>query len=246
MYGSRIGKWLNSRLNRRIQKATALYEKFALRDLALEIFYGVFEDLKWYGKRNKGDYSGLYSFFVKWVPLIAPFMPHYAEEFWEMLRGSGFVAKANFPNADEKVISDEIETGEVLVVKVRDDVENLQNLLKIKPKHIHIFVANDTKRKIYSIIAKEKSFDKIMKAASSDPELKTKMDIVQKMAKMLAKNVHSLPSVVSAKDELEALSSADSFIENEFSCEVSVSLEDESKHERAKNAMPGKPAIVIE
>ncbi|VVC03507.1 Leucine--tRNA ligase [Candidatus Bilamarchaeum dharawalense] len=246
LYGTHIGKWLNSRLNRRIQKASALYEKIQMRELSLEIFYGVFDDLKWYGKRNNGDYSGLHSFFVKWIPLIAPFMPHYAEEFWEMSGQTGLVATAKFPEVDPSVISDEVEAGEALVVKVREDIDNLETLLKKKPTKISIFVANDLKRRIYTIIAKEKAFDKIMKAASGDPEMKTKMDVVQKMAKSLAKNVHSLGSVSSAADELVALISAIDFFKNEFKCEIEVMLEDKSQHERAKNAMPGKPAIVLD
>ncbi|MFH1785822.1 MAG: hypothetical protein ABH842_05320 [Candidatus Micrarchaeota archaeon] len=157
----------------------------------------------------------------------------------------GFVVASSFPKADKDAISDEIEAGEALVVRVKGDIENLQNLLKIKPKKIMIFIADDTKRKIYSIIAREKAFDKIMKVASADPEIKTKMDIVQKMAKSLAKSVHSLSPPSSSKEELEAIESAVDFFKSDFNCEVVVELES-SKHERARNAMPGKPAIVLE
>lgn len=240
----RAEKWLLSRINRKIEQSEKLYSGFHIRELALDIFYDVINDLQWYMKRTKEP--NLHDFFVKWVPLIAPFMPHYAEEYWEMLAQKGFVVNTDFPKPDKKAISDDIEAGELLVTKVRDDIENLKSLLKIKPKRIWIFVANDLKRKIYSTIAREKAFDKIMKSASSDPEMKMKMDVVQKMAKSLAKNVHALGSIPSANEELDALTSADAFLETEFQCEVSVLLEDDGKHERAKNAMPGKPAIVLE
>jgi hypothetical protein len=87
-----------------------------------------------------------------------------------------------------------------------------------------------------------------MKAASADPEIKIKMDVVQKMAKSLAKTVHSLSEPMSTANELDALEGAVEFFRSEFDCEVVVQLEDTKKEqpERAKNAMPGKPAIVFE
>src|SRR3989338_6356858 len=217
---SRIEKWLLSRLNRKVRLASKLYEKLALRELALEIFYGIYDDLKWYAKRT--DKPNLHDFFKKWVVLIEPFMPHHAEEFWHTLGGKGFVANAEFPEADEKEIDDAIETGEELVRKVMEDVENLEKILNKKPAALRIFVANETKRKIYKIIASEKSFDKIMKAASQDAELKTKMDVVQRMAKSLVKSAYSLPTILSAKDELAALKDAEAFFAKEFGCPVSV------------------------
>ena len=246
---SRIEKWLLSRLNRKIRLASELYEKLALRELALEIFYGIYDDLKWYAKRT--DKPNLHEFFKKWVVLIEPFMPHHAEEFWHTLGGKGLAANADFPEADEKAISEEIEIGEELVRKVMEDVENLEKILNKKPAAVRIFVANEAKRKIYKIIASEKAFDKIMKAASQDPGLKTNMDVVQKMAKSLIKSAYSLPPILSAKDELAALKDAETFFSKEFGCHVSVISEDDVKAgvlgmERAKNALPGKPGIGFE
>ncbi|MFH1785821.1 MAG: leucine--tRNA ligase [Candidatus Micrarchaeota archaeon] len=77
----RAEKWLLSRLNRKIENAEKMYDEFYIRELALDIFYDVISDLQWYMKRTKEP--NLKEFFIKWVPLIAPFMPHYAEEYWE-------------------------------------------------------------------------------------------------------------------------------------------------------------------
>jgi leucyl-tRNA synthetase len=241
---TRIEKWLLSRLNRKIKLASGLYEKLALRELSLEIFYGVYDDLKWYAKRT--DKPNLHDFFSKWIILISPFMPHYAEEFWQEIGGKGLVVEAKFPEADEKEINDSVEIGEELVKRVRDDIENLQGILKVKPKKVNIFIANGTKRKIYELIAKEKKFELIMKGASQDSELKTHMDIVQKMAKAFVKNAYSLPPVLSSKDELNALKDAESFLAKEFECEVEVMDEEKSKNERAKNSLPNKPSIAFE
>jgi leucyl-tRNA synthetase len=241
---SRIEKWLLSRLNRKIRLASGLYEKLQLRELSLEIFYSVYDDLRWYAKRT--DKSNLHDFFKKWTILLAPFMPHYAEEFWHELGGKGLVVNADFPEADEKAIDDGVELGEELVRKVRDDVENLQKILNKKPAKVNVFVANEIKREVYAIIAREKKFDLVMKSASTDAKLKTHMDVVQKMAKSLMKNAYALPPILSTKDELASLKDAEQFLSKEFNCPVSVMSEDDSQHERAKNAMPGKPSIAFE
>ncbi|MFH0737831.1 MAG: leucine--tRNA ligase, partial [Candidatus Micrarchaeota archaeon] len=76
----RIEKWLLSRLNRKIERAEKMYDDLAIRELALDIFYDVSTDLQWYMKRSKEP--NLHDFSEKWSIMIAPFMPHYAEEFW--------------------------------------------------------------------------------------------------------------------------------------------------------------------
>ncbi len=240
----RIEKWLLSRLNRKIKMAGEFYEKLALRELALEIFYGVYDDLKWYGKRTSKH--NLHDFFKKWVVLIAPFMPHYAEEFWHKLGGEGFVVNAQFPDADEKAIDDRIEQGEELVRSVREDIENIEKILNRKPKKIHVFIANEIKRDIYALIAREKKFDLVLNAAKANAKLKTKMDVVQRIVKLLIKNAHSLPKILSSKEELNALNEAEEFFRKEFRCTISIEMEDIAKHERAKNALPNKPSIAFE
>jgi leucyl-tRNA synthetase len=240
----RIDRWLISRLNRKIKRASVLYEQLELRQLALEIFYEAFNDLQWYLKRT--DKPNLRTFFEQWVPLIAPFMPYHAEEFWEMLGKKPFVSCTPFPVANERAIDEKVEMGEELVKSVAADIAHLEKILNKKPKKIDVFVANEIKRKIYEIVRSEKQLDKIMKIAAQDHQLKTHMDVVQRVTKSLIKNAHSLPLALSTKEELDALKDAEAFLSKEFGCPVSVMEEDESKHEKAKNALPNKPAIVLE
>jgi len=239
-----IDRWLSSRLNRKIKIAYSLYEKMALRDLSLEIFYNVYSDLEWYLKRT--DKPMLKEFFKKWVILVSPFMPHFAEEFNEILGGKEFVSSAFFPEADESKIDEGIEKGEELIKEVVDDVENVSKLIGKKPSKVFVYVASDWKRKLYGILKKEKRLDSVMKAASSDDELKKQMKGVQKMTKQLMKNVHSLPEILSGDEELSALEDAKEFFKSEFSAEVEILPEENGKHPKAQNALPNKPAIVLE
>lgn len=240
----RMERWIMSRLHRRLARAESYYENLNLRELALDLFYEVSTDLQWYIKRS--GRPNLRSFFHAWAIAIAPFMPHVAEEMHEMFMGTGFAAFTEFPKSDPSQIDDNVERGEELVMAVHSDIGKISELIGKKPTNVTIYVAGEWKRKAYEIMRREKSFEKAMKAASSDASLKTHMNELAGMFKQLMRNVHSLPEVMGEGGELEALKDAEGFLGTELGCTVAVLPDSEGKHPKAKNAMPGKPAIVIE
>jgi leucyl-tRNA synthetase len=237
----RIERWLLSRLNRKIERAEELYGKLAIRHLGLEIFYDVASDLQWYSKRS--EQPNLHDFFKTWTVLIAPFMPHYAEEFWEMLGGKGMVSFAGFPKADHSKVDDAVEQGEEIIKKVHGDIEKISELIGKKPKNVTIYVAAGWKRKLYGIAKEQKAFDRIMKAAAAEG---LPMKEAQNVIKQIIKNVHAIPEVLPADEELATIKDAEKFLASEYGCEVKALPEEEGKHPKAKAALPGKPAIVLE
>jgi hypothetical protein len=61
------------------------------------------------------------------------------------------------------------------------------------------------------------------------------------------KNPDKIPFVVlSHLDEKKALTEHAIELEKEFKTKFEIILEKDSKHDKAKNAMPGKPAIIFE
>jgi leucyl-tRNA synthetase len=237
-------KWLLSRLNRKIGAAKGLYENCQMRQLGLEIFYDVVSDLKWYEKRAESP--NLHAFFMKWIMLISPFMPYHAEEYWHMLGGKGMAASGTFPEYDGKEVDAQVEMGEELVRAVHGDVEKISQLLGKKPQKIGIYAASDWKHRLYHLVREHKLLPKVMQEAAKDALLRPHMKDVPKAAGQLVKNAHSLPDVLTGKEELAALRDAVEFYKKEFGCEVAVEPEEKGTHPRAKNAMPGKPAIVLE
>jgi leucyl-tRNA synthetase len=237
----RIESWLLSRMHRRIGIADKMYQELAMRELSLLLFYDVFADLQWYMKRSSRP--NLREFFPLWIPLISPFMPHYAEEFWELIHQRGFVTNASFPGADPARIDDALEFGEELVRKVHGDIEKISELIGRKPAKVTLYVAGEWKRKLYGLAKANPSFEALMKAASAE---KMPMKEVQGVAKQVMKSIHALPLVLPQKEELAALKDAESFLAKEYSCNVEVLPEEEAKHEKAKSALPAKPAIVLE
>ena len=246
---SMADKWLMSKLNRKLKNADSLYQNIDLRGISMEFFYDTVPDLKWYMKRTKK--RNLRKFFEKWTVVISPFMPHIANEFWEKLGHKKLIDFEKFPEADEKAIDDEIENAEEFIRKTRDDVDKISALVEKKtekkPEKVIIYVAGDWKRKAYEILRNEQSIDKVMKAVKENKDLKDRAKDVAMMVKPLMKNVRVLPEVkMNSKEELEILKDAKDFLEDEFSCRVEILPDSKPKHEKAKNAMPNKPAIVIE
>jgi leucyl-tRNA synthetase len=170
-------------------------------------------------------------------------MPHYAEEYWERLGGKGFVSFAPFPEPDESKVDDTIERGEELIRRVHGDIEKISGLIKKKPARVTVYAASEWKRKLYSMAKANPSFEALMKAAAAE---KMPMKDVQNVAKQVMKNVHSLTLPLSQDEELGALKDAEAFLSAEYSCPVEVLPEEQAKHEKARSALPDKPAIVLE
>ena len=83
--------------------------------------------------------------------------------------------------------------------------------------------------------------------ASMASDLKKHGQEVTKLVPRLMKDPTKIPQVaLSATEEEKALHHAIDFLSKEFSCSIVIESESASKNEKRKNAMPGKPAIVVE
>ncbi|MFA4983408.1 MAG: leucine--tRNA ligase [Candidatus Micrarchaeia archaeon] len=244
-------RWILSRIHKRALAASGMYETFRLRDLSLELLYNCTNDLQWYLKR--AEKPKLREFFEMWVPLVAPFMPHAAEGMWQKLgkkhyvKDAAFVAIAEMPRGDAGKVDETLEEAEDYIRQVKDDINSILKLVKMeKPAAIALFVAADWKRKLRGIADRERKFDTAMKAAMTDPEIKPHAAEVAKVLMGYMKNAGGLGKTVSAQFELEALKSAMKLLEGEFSgAKVAVCGEAETNAPKAKNALPGKPSILI-
>ena len=237
-------RWLLSRLHTRALAAGKMYGNVELRELSLELLYNTYNDLQWYLKRTKKP--KLREFFEVWVPLIAPFVPHIAEEMWHALGNKGSVSIAAMPKGDAKKVDGKLEAAEDYILKVREDINSILKLLKKeKAGKVELFVASDWKRKLRGIAARDKKFDVAMKAAMADGEIKKHASEVAKVLVAYMKNAGALGETVEAEFELEALKSAANMLESELGCPVSFCMEEETQVQKAKNALPGKPSIMI-
>ena len=244
-------RWILSRMHKRALAAPQMYENFQLRELSLELFYNTVNDLQWYLKR--AGKPKLREFFEMWVALVAPFMPHFAEEMWESLGkkhyviNSQFVAIAPLPEGDRSKVDETLEQAEDYILRAKDDIQSILRLVKMeKPMKIELFVAADWKRKLREIASKEKKFDTSMKLAMADAEIKPHAAEVAKVLQNYMKNAGALGETTDAEFERKALVSAIKLLTEEFGgADVIVCLEEKSTAPKAKFALPGKPSILV-
>jgi leucyl-tRNA synthetase len=182
------------------------------------------------------------------IKALSPICPHLAEEFWEMVGNKPFVASASWPAADESKINLEVEAAYSTVTSTLDDVRDILKLAKIeKPKKITVIVAE---KWLYGFVRKLKQ--ELGKTYNVGELIRATMDKehgseISKLVPRLAKDRSKLPEVVtSQQDELKALKDGKQVFVQEFNAAVEIVTAESSDNPKAKNALPGKPAIVVE
>ncbi|HJX05311.1 MAG TPA: class I tRNA ligase family protein, partial [Candidatus Nanoarchaeia archaeon] len=182
--------------------------------------------------------------------LMAPFTPHLAEELWEKLGNKPFISLEKWPVADKKKIDEKAEAAEELYDLVRRDIIALQELTGLtKPNKIVLIVADAWKYKFMAELKKEmektRDVGALIKSLCSKDKANAKL--IANLVPRFVKNPDKIPEVVLSQEvEKKALSNCVDELEKDFKTKFEVVLEKDSKHEKAHNAMPGKPAIVFE
>ena len=182
-----------------------------------------------------------------WIRLLAPFTPHTSEELWEKFGGEGFVSFAKWPEYDEELISEEIERSESLVQNIVKDINEIKNIVDTDPEKIHLYLAPDWKWELYKIADEvgKPDIGQIMGRAIGQNIYDNKKEIAN-VAKKISKEM-TKTRYIGKIDEATILNDAKDFIEAEVESEVIIHTDDSyDPQNKARNAMPYKPAIFME
>ncbi|MBW2995866.1 leucine--tRNA ligase [Candidatus Woesearchaeota archaeon] len=184
----------------------------------------------------------------KFLKLLHPFCPHFTEELWEKIGGKGFLSLASWPKYDAGKIDLKAEEVENLIEGTISDIKNVMKLAKVeKLEEIVLFVADEWKYKFISDLkeAMEKTRDvgKLIKKTMDKEHSKDISSLVPR----LVKDPTKVPEVVlDQKTEIKAIKDNLDLIKQEFGTDkIAVFSADESREAKAKQAMPGKVAILI-
>jgi len=260
-------KWIFSVLQNLASNVSQSMDKIRLREALHHILYDFDSELQWYLKRAKSkqrtNISGiLHKILSSRVLMLSPFAPHIAEEMWEKLGNSELASKSAWPSSVGTEIDSKSIQTETLLKSIIDDINNILKVTKISPKKIIIYTAEQWKSKAYNSILKNvldgqtnvgtiiKSLiaNKETEQIKKDPDFvkKTLNDILSEPAE-LRKGRMSVGQI----DEREIISSElSSLVKNDYNVELDVFSESDSEKydpkNKAKNARPFKPAILIE
>jgi len=133
-------EWLENAFNLRMKKYFEFMDKSELRKALQEISFGLLQDLKWGERKNKCKVS---KYIVEnWCKLIAPFMPHVAEELNSKLSKKSVFESEFLKNVkvDEKVLEKEEK-----IRKLLDDVNNIKKIVGVFKKVYLYVILNELK-----------------------------------------------------------------------------------------------------
>lgn len=250
-----IDLWMISQLNQHIKNATEALEVFQTRQALQDSLFLLKKDVDHYLYRVKHiidaqDPAVIYvlsTVLEAWIRLLAPFTPHTSEELWATYGGVGFVSEAKWPEYNEELVSVEIEKSEDLVENIIKDIAHIKQMVGEDVEKVHIYLAPDWKWELYKIADEvgKPDIGQIMGRAIGAKIHDDKKEIAM-VAKKIGKEI-TKTRYIGKINESEILSDALDYIKEECGNEVIIHTDDSyDPQNKAKNAMPYKPAIFME
>ncbi len=248
---SHIDYWLYSKLNSKIKSATQFMENVNLKGAYTEIYYNSINELKKYVERNGENEIVIRDFLESISLMLAPAMPHIAEEFWSSLGKNTLIAQEKWPEANDQMITPEEELVEDIldntVEDVRQSIELTRRIGTNKDKlvkEIKLIISVQWKVKAYAILAKTKSIS----AAMESPDLKEiDRNTLSKFLTQFTKKLNTITERKELDTELllKAFVEAKDHLEGRFNAKVEIESEESSNSDRASRALPEKPSIDV-
>jgi len=248
---SLIDNWLISKFNERIKTITEAMELFDLRIAATETYFSILEDLRWYVRRHGSNKDLIKDCLEKWAKLLCPITPHLAEEINFLIGNKNLVSVSDWPKYGEKKIDLRTSAIEDMLKSTLVDIREVMKLAKLnKLKKLTLFISEIWKYPFLETLKKELSqtrdIGRIMKVVMANEQFRNKGKL-DKLIISLVKNPNRIPLIILDQDtEFEAMQDAQTFIKQEFGCEISLIKAEDSEEIKAKQASPGKPAIFVE
>ena len=250
-----IDLWMISQLNQHIKNATEALEVFQTRQALQDSLFLLKKDIDHYLYRVKHlidsqDPAIIYvlsTVLENWIRLLAPFTPHTSEELWSKYGGEGFVSEASWPEYDSELVSLEIEKSEELVQNIIKDITQIKKMVKGDISKVHVYLAPDWKWELYKIADEvgKPDIGQIMGRAIQANINDDKKEIAM-VAKKIGKEMTKTRYIGKINEE-EILTDALDYITEEIGDEVIIHTDDAyDPQNKARNAMPYKPAIFME
>ncbi|MDP7982178.1 MAG: leucine--tRNA ligase [Conexivisphaera sp.] len=246
----KVDDWFESVLNRTLAEVDSLMSGTKFRSALVLGFYELQNRFRWYMRRSGTPNRDLMARFIEvQTLLLAPFAPHVAEEIWSAIGKEGLVSLSRWPEPDPSRVRPELEAAEELVMRTLDDVRHVLSLVKGKPVRVRIVVADPWK---YSFM------DSVRSALSSGGRLG---DAINSAARSLEPGIRGRAAPIAAaisrdpgllaisvgRDlERRALEEALEFMSSELKLPVVLEDEQSSGHGKASQAVPARPAIIVD
>ena len=186
--------------------------------------------------------------FIKMLHVYCPFI---TEELWEKLGNKNFISSSIWPKYDIDKIDPIAEYKDELIEHIKGDITKVLELINLKnPNRITLIISAQWKYhfllKFKHLIQETRDSKSIIKSIMQT-ELKRNSQDIMKLIPLLLKDASKVPLIILTQEtEKETIENSKNLLENEFNCSIEIDIAESSSEKKANNAMPGKPAILIE
>ncbi len=251
-----LDAWLLSSFVKDVEAVTEYMEQLKIREATNTIYFITLNRIKKYmnelemsGRGIDGTAKWVLRYVAeRWVKLMAPFTPFFAEEMWHEMGFKSFVVTEPWPVKDEELVNPLAEAAKEYVEQVISDVKEIMKVAKIeKPKRVIIEVAPKEQMEYLKMAAeyalRGKSLREFMaeavkiygKSATKDlrKAFEKAMSLSETMREVIARG---------ELDEMKVLNEFKEVIEKELGTEVVIREYQGGK----KKPSALKPAIYVE
>ncbi|MEM3737219.1 MAG: leucine--tRNA ligase [Candidatus Bathyarchaeia archaeon] len=263
-------RWLISRVQRHIQAVTETMEKLEVMKACQIALYLLDQDVQWYLRRSQVESPErrrvtagvLRETLDIQIRLLAPFIPHLAEEVWSLLGKEGFVALANWPSPSVEKIDLRAEELESIIISVVEDTKSILKATNISPRRICYYTASDWKWRVYlrvleATLKNEASLPQLIREVTASYKAAVGAESAVKFLKRTFEVVSRAPRdrlekamAAGLLDETAYLKEAQGFLESEFNASIEIYREDDpakfDPQGRSFLAEPHRPGIYVE
>jgi leucyl-tRNA synthetase len=256
-----IDAWFRSVLNRAVKATRASMEAMAYKAALRHGYFDLQSAWSWYLRRSEDSPHAevLRHFIDVQTRILAPFVPHLAEEVWHRVGGKGLAVDAAYPKANETEIDPRAEAAEALLQSTLADIREILKVTGIAAKRIALYTAPAWKARVHEIARGLStggglSMNVLMEKALAEPGMRGRAKEVAAYAKQVAEELRHARS-----EELDRFGSPDEFamfrenahfVTKELGAKVEVFRGDDDGRwdpkEKAARAVPGRPAIYVE
>ncbi len=236
-------KFLLNKLNKTIKEVSLDIEEFKLNLALIKIM-----ELVNYIVKNKEYISQKFykNSLTQIAILINSFTPHISEECYKLLGKKGFSSLQKWPKYNIKKIDERVDAIEYLIEATKEDIRRIKELIKIEPKEITLFISEKWKYSFYYNLKKELEKTRDIKTLMNHLMLKEHEQEISKIIPSVVNNQQKLPLyILDQKTEFESLSKEKQLLEKEFNVKINIILSDKNQEQKAKQSIPGKPAIIL-
>jgi leucyl-tRNA synthetase len=261
--------WVVSSVSAKVKKTTEALDSLETKTGFQAAFFDCWNDIKRYVSRvDVPRDETIKTVLSIWARLLFPFIPFTAEEMWQEMgytSSSSLVSQSSWPKGNELKIDEGAEVVEWLLENILDDARSLLKILPISKGRLYVYTAPKEKQAIFRCVISQrlegKEFSTILEhLAKQNPSssMKTLADETRRIVKVATSfGEEKLRLIIKngLPDEFELYSKERGYIKRELGLkEVIVYSADSTSSKqvvydpknRAKNAMPAKPALYLE